>query len=129
MRVRQGVLWVAAPDASWAYQLQFMRSELLHCLNSILGPSDIREIRFREGPVSEDDGDTTPAASGRGEGSDPPPTPEAGALSADDPLAQASQAISDPELRTLFVRSLAKQRRNHLLRNAGGVSSSRDARS
>ena len=55
VRVHRGVLWVAAPDASWAYQFQFMRTELMQCLEAVLGPSDIQEVRFKAGPLPAPD--------------------------------------------------------------------------
>ncbi len=110
LRVQRGVLWVGAPDSSWAYQFQFMRSELLHCLESVLGASDIREVRFKaaERPAS------SPEAA-----PDEPATPEAGTTPVDERLARSAQSIPDPALRALFVRSLAKQQQNRLRHEAG----------
>jgi hypothetical protein len=112
MRVHRGVLWVAAPDASWAYQFQFMRSEVMQCLQSVLGQTDIHEVRFKAGAI--------PAAAEQPAPDDlkPSPLPE---LSADDPLARAAAAIPDAGMRALFMRSLAKQRQNRMRRAAEGA--------
>jgi len=109
MRVQRGVLWVAAPDASWAYQFQFMRSELMQCLESVLGPTDIHEVRFKAGAI--------PPAGAEPEDrhAQPEPAPE---IASDDPLARAAEAIPDPGMRALFTRSLAKQRQNRMRRAA-----------
>jgi len=97
LRVRKGILWVGAPDASWAYQLQFMRTEVLGRLESVLGSSDVREVRFKEAelPAPESPPAATPA---------PPP------VAPDPALVRAAEAIQDPALRALFIRSMARQR-------------------
>jgi hypothetical protein len=102
LRVQRGVLWVGAPDASWAYQFQFLRSELLQCLVTVLGPSDIRELRFKEAEL--------PAAAAEAPGDPAAPTALEEAP-VDPELAHAAERIADPVLRALFVRSLSKQRR------------------
>lgn len=112
-RVQRGVLWVAAPDASWAYQFQFMRSEILQCLRTVLGPSDIQDVRFKAGALPE----AEPVHA-------PEPVAEQLTVAPDDPLARAAEAIPDPAMRALFVRSLAKQRQNRQRREAPGTEKS-----
>ena len=109
LRVHRGVLWVGAPDASWAYQFQFMRSELLHCLESVLGTTDIHEVRFKATEL--------PAAAA--EVPDPVGALDSADVPVDEGLSRSAENISDPALRALFVRSLAKQRQNRLRREAG----------
>jgi len=110
LRVQRGVLWVGAPDASWAYQFQFMRSELLQCLESVLGPTDIREVRFKAAEL--------PAGEDRAQ-PDHGIAPETEAPPVDERLARSAESIADPALRALFVRSLSKQRHNRLRRESG----------
>jgi hypothetical protein len=104
LRVRRGVLWVAAPDSSWAYQLQFMRTEILQRLEGALGSSDVREVRFKEAPLP------APADAPR------PPAPAEPDPLPDERLVRAAEAIADPALRALFVRSLTKQRQRFAAR-------------
>ena len=71
-RLQQGTLWIAAPDSSWAYQLQFLKQELLAAIRTGLPAFPVRELRFKVGalPASQasaqdaarSDGDS-PAAS------------------------------------------------------------------
>jgi hypothetical protein len=110
LRVHRGVLWVGAPDASWAYQFQFMRSELLHCLEAVLGATDIHEVRFKATELPASAAAAVPDPAGALDSTDVP---------VDEGLARSAETISDPALRALFVRSLAKQRQNRLRREAG----------
>lgn len=109
LRVHRGVLWVGAPDASWAYQFQFMRSELLHCLESVLGATDIHEVRFKAAELPASAAAALPDPAGEPGSTDVP---------VDEGLARSAERIADSALRALFVRSLAKQRQNRLRREA-----------
>lgn len=127
-RLEGGTLWIAAPDACWAYELQFFKPELLASVQAFLESRAISDVRFCAVPAEA----APPAAAGPGIGADggriptappprtggrpgarpegpgePPETPEA--------LARASAAIGDPALREVFRRSLAKQRRARAL--------------
>lgn len=61
-RMAGHILWINALDASWAYQLQFMKHELLESVQVFMGSEDITELRFRQGEphatVDEDEAAT-----------------------------------------------------------------------
>jgi hypothetical protein len=100
-RLQGGLLWVAAPDSSWAYQLQFLKQELLGGLRAGLENCPVTDLRFKVGPLptaAESSGAASPAQPA------PPsePTPE---------LARAAEAIADPALRGAFLRAMSKQAR------------------
>jgi hypothetical protein len=114
-RLQGGLLWVAAPDSSWAYQLQFLKQELLGGLRAGLENCPVTDLRFKVGPMPAEPADADSAAGANpsrertspGERSSsrepaPPPAPE---------LARAADAIADPTLRGAFLRTLSKQAR------------------
>ena len=65
-RMAGQTLWINALDASWAYQLQFMKRELLESVQVFMGTADITELRFKPGELhsaSEDEHTKNTAAS------------------------------------------------------------------
>jgi hypothetical protein len=65
-RMAGQTLWINALDASWAYQLQFMKHELLESVQVFMGTADITELRFKQGALhsaSEDEHTKDTAAS------------------------------------------------------------------
>ena len=48
-RISRQTLWINALDASWAYQLQFMKHELLESVQVFMGATEITDLRFKEG--------------------------------------------------------------------------------
>jgi Dna[CI] antecedent, DciA len=50
-RLEGSVLWIAAPDASWAYELQFFKAELLSSVQAFLESRAVSDLRFRVGEV------------------------------------------------------------------------------
>jgi hypothetical protein len=134
LRLARGVLWVAAPDASWAYQLQFMKTDLLRSVRAYLGSDAVADLRFKEAP-SVDAAAPEPSSApppGLAAGPAGGPTPAPGLAPAPspappgawpvpapvaEPLARAARSIQDEGLRAAFVRTLAKQRRSQERRN------------
>jgi len=46
-RLRNGILWIEVRDAAWRQELTMMRTGLVEKINSALGASVVKEIRFR----------------------------------------------------------------------------------
>jgi hypothetical protein len=139
-RLQQGLLWIAAPDSSWAYQLQFLKAELLAGIQLGLPGAGVNELRFKVGliPAPLDAGDAAPGADGTRQVTPAPtrnlvmgssregethgsesseqavPAPHA-AFSVDEPpspdLAHAAESIADPILRKAFLHAMGKQAR------------------
>jgi hypothetical protein len=93
---KDGTLHVATSSATWAFELDRMRTEIVSRLGEALGESAPKELRFRPGPIPE-----PPAAAPQ----DPPeatpePTPEVR-----QEAASAASAIEDPELRLMVEKA------------------------
>lgn len=71
-RIARGTLWINAADASWAYQLQFLKNEILQSVQAFLGSQTIGELRFKMGEIPAPD-PQPPEAAGE-TGSNPTPT-------------------------------------------------------
>ncbi len=128
-RLEKGVLWIDAPDASWAFELQFFKSELLGSVRAFLESEAVRDLRFQNGappgagePPNSTRGADAPGAwpeQPRQAGSPPanplpsqhPPSSPARSPAIPPALVRASVAISDPALREAFQRSLARRGR------------------
>ena len=93
---KDGTLHVATSSATWAFELDRMRTEIAGRLTDALGESAPNKLRFRPGPLPE------PAAQPVSETRDrpPEPSPEAGREAA-----SAAAAIADPELREMVERA------------------------
>jgi predicted nucleic acid-binding Zn ribbon protein len=50
-----GVLIVHVASAVWALELRFQAEEIKRRLNELLGEDAVREVRFVEGPLSQED--------------------------------------------------------------------------
>jgi len=123
-------LVVAAPDACWAYELQFFKAELLSSVQAFLASQAVAEVRFRvavpgdaapapQAPAPAAAERTAAAHPGGAAGAEPAPASAAAPPDAPPALARAAGAIGDPALREVFQRSLAKQRRNRAAGAAG----------
>ena len=130
-------LVVAAPDACWAYELQFFKAEVLSSVQAFLASQAVAEVRFRvAAPGDAAPAPQAPAAAGAAArtataehtaaaepgaaaGAEPAPASAAAPPDAPPALALAAGAIGDPALRAVFQRSLAKQRRNRAAGAAG----------
>lgn len=121
-RIARGVLWINALDSGWAFNLQFVKSDLLNAARVFLGNDDIRELRYKAGAMSgaaEADGARPRAAAlepaagapPRAEPAAAPPSiaPAAGA-GASAPGPAPEPPIADATLKTHFMRASAKLR-------------------
>ena len=93
---KDGTLHVATSSATWAFELDRMRTEIVSRLAEALGESAPKELRFRPGPVPEP---PAPASSGP-----PEPAPEA-TPEVRREAASAAAAIDDPELRSMVEKA------------------------
>ena len=122
-RIAKGVLWITALDTGWAFNLQFVKADILSAARTFLGSEEIREIRFKSGPLPEaaaarkqgqagtaeaapaalpeSSAATEPAAQG------PPSAPAAPAARAA-PAEPVASPIADARLRERFQRVSAK---------------------
>ena len=115
LRLAKRVLWIAATDACWAYELQFFKSDLLHSVKNHLGGDAVQDIRFQAVPQGESMDSSEPAH--------PPPATHQPALSPPlegaaetDPgnavpseaLSLAARTIQDPTLRASFLRTFGR---------------------
>lgn len=93
---RDGTLHVATSSATWAFELDRMRTEIAERLAENVGESAPKALRFRPGPVPEPGttADSQPAPE------PPEPTPEVRREAA-----SAASPIEDPELRELVSRA------------------------
>jgi hypothetical protein len=138
-RLEKGVLWIDAPDASWAFELQFFKSELLGSVRAFLESEAVRDLRFQNGapPGAGEPPNSTRGADAPGarpeqtrQAGSPPANPLPSQHPSSSParspaippalvrapaippaLVRASVAISDPALREAFQRSLARRGR------------------
>jgi hypothetical protein len=95
---KDGTLHVATSSATWAFELDQMRTEIVARLKEAVGESAPKELRFRPGPLPEP---AAPPPASSPERS-PEPTPEVRRTAA-----SAAAAIEDPELR-LTVEKAAR---------------------
>lgn len=104
LRLKGGVLWVAAKDSAWVYELQFFKEELLCSVNTFLESGEVKELRFRLGEIPPPEGEAaaSPAHPGTAAKDQPPPDPQAQAL---------ANAIPESTLRKRFLRAYSKRRR------------------
>ena len=51
-RLRDGILFVATRSSVWAYELTFMKEEIIRLLNERIGRPLVRDIRFKVGTVT-----------------------------------------------------------------------------
>jgi len=117
-RVQGDLLWVATPDACWAYELQFFKPELVASVQAFLGSEAIRDLRFvvargAAAALPPAAAQSTPAAPVVPDPALPPAGPAATPVPVGTPaaLVRAAEQIGDPALRGVFQRSLAKMRR------------------
>ena len=93
---KDGTLHVATSSATWAFELDRMRTEIVAQLEEALGESAPKELRFRPGPIPEP---PAPAAADSPE-QRPEPTPEVR-----QEAASAASAIDDPDLRLMVEKA------------------------
>jgi hypothetical protein len=100
--LERGVLRIRVPDARWRNVLHKMRGPILSRLTAVAGDLAPRQLGFLEtatpGPVAASETEEGPSASAA-EIQQAPTPPLA--------VAQAAEAISDPDLRARFLASAA----------------------
>ncbi len=103
IKLERGTLWIGAPDASWAYQLQFVKGELQEAvaafLQSHLQTEAVTDLRFRAATRPVETLPTEAPAQAVLE------VPQA----ASPCTSQAPTAIPDSALRERFARVRVKQ--------------------
>ena len=114
-RIAGNTLWINALDSSWAFQLQFLKEEILPAIQVFLSSAAISDLRFKAGAV--------PEAAQKAEETPPPPATvvkdsvensvenaveDAAEHAAETP--GPAQKIADPSLRKTFARWLARQK-------------------
>lgn len=118
-RIARGVLWINAIDQGWAFNLQFVKSDLLNAARTFLGNQEIREVRYKAGPVPGVPGEAAPSDAGVAREAAAPPqeTPTKSAAVADADAASAPPSVADKELpiadaklKEFFLRAAAKLR-------------------
>lgn len=120
-RLQQGVLWITAPDSSWAYQLQFLKQDFLGGIRTGMPDVSVSDVRFKVGALpakaSAPAGAPPAPAAGRAPVSPPAarsePHPEAQPSGPAGLLDRAAAAIGDATLRDAFHRAMTKQARRN----------------
>jgi hypothetical protein len=105
--LKNEVLTVRVENPAWLHHLNFLKDELLQRLNEELPSLQIKEIRFRQGPldrIEPQPPSANPEPNLRSQSASQPSKP----LSSDE--IKLLQDISDPELRGDLERLLKRQR-------------------
>jgi hypothetical protein len=93
---KDGTLHVATSSATWAFELDRMRTEIVAQLAEALGESAPKAFRFRPGPLPE------PPAPAPADMSEQAPEPSSEVRQE---AASAAAAIADPELREMVEKA------------------------
>jgi len=93
---KDGTLHVATSSATWAFELDRMRTEIVSQLEEALGETAPKALRFRPGPLPEPS--APPAA-------DAPKAPPEASPEVRQEAASAAAAIDDPELRLMVEKA------------------------
>ena len=110
--LKDGVLQVRVANSAWLHHLRFLEQDLRHKLNEELPSIEIKELRFRHGPL-----DTVPpvvSSIRSGDASVPQNCEEEHKVPSKEQL-KLLKAVSDPDLRrnleSLLKRQLNRSRR------------------
>ena len=105
LRIYRGRLVVEVPERSWARQLRRFEGALLDRVNRLLGERRVNDVEWHANPAL--DGAAPPSPPRK------PPVREKMRQedASDASLHAAAQAIGDPELRELFLRTARKMAR------------------
>ncbi len=104
-RLAGHLLWINTVDAGWAYQLQFMKRDLLESIQLFMGAPTVTELRFRQGEIPP----PATAEQSVAQKARPSSRPRRGDVPVGD--APGSAAIADEALRDSFSRWHGKQQR------------------
>ena len=106
-----GVLQVRVANSAWLHHLRFLEKDLRHKLNKELPSLEIKELRFRQGPLDQVkplESSTSPEEIPAPQSHQEKPTP------LDPEQLRLLQSVTDPELRrnleSLLRRQLARPR-------------------
>ena len=113
-RLQRGLLWITAPDSSWAYQLQFLKQELLGSLRAGVPNCPVTDLRFKVGALPVPQATPPQPGAAPSPGAEPAPNGEPPAPAIAPELARAAASIADPALRSAFLRAMAKQAQHRL---------------
>ena len=103
-RLAGNILWINAADASWAYQLQFLKREMVESIQVFMESQAVTDLRFKVGEIPQTA--SIPAAA------PPAPSDPAPAGTKDEaPPPAALATIADSSLRDSFSRWIAVNRR------------------
>lgn len=110
--LRDGVLQVRVANPAWLHHLRFLEQDLRHKLNKELPSLEIKELRFRQGPLDTVQPVVSSASSG--DASAPQNSEEEHTVPSEEQL-KLLEAVSDPDLRrnleSLLKRQLDRSRR------------------
>ena len=122
-RIAGNTLWINALDSSWAFQLQFLKEEILPAIQVFLSSAAISDLRFKAGalPESAQKAEETPpppatvvedSVEDSGEDAAEHAAEDAGEHTAETPgpAQKIADKIADPSLRKTFARWLARQK-------------------
>jgi hypothetical protein len=100
--LKRGVLFVRVSAPVWMHQLQFMKEEILGRVRELLGPEEVRNLRFCIGeiPLSPPGGAQAPPI-------DPALPPLAGRDRT--MMRESLENVRDPELRTILERVMTRE--------------------
>jgi hypothetical protein len=105
-RIAKGVLWITALDTGWAFNLQFVKADILNAARTFLESDEIRDIRFKAGPLPEAAAPRREGEPGKTESAVPAPAAAEAASAA--PAEATASPIADAKLRERFQRVSAK---------------------
>jgi predicted nucleic acid-binding Zn ribbon protein len=105
--LQNGVLTVGVENPAWLHHLRFLRGELLQRLDKQLPSSNIKEVRFRQGPLDRIEAPPTSTNSARNAHSQRGSQPSRPLSSHQIKLLQS---VPDPELRRDLEGLLKRQR-------------------
>ena len=104
--LNKGVLQVRVANSAWLHHLRFLEKDLLSKINKKLPSLEIRELRFRQGPLDQAESvefSTSPEEIPAPQNHQEKPTP------LDPEQSRLLQSVTDPELRRNLESLLRKQ--------------------
>ena len=60
-RIKGNTLWINTVDSAWAFQLQFLKHELLESVQVFMDTREIGELRFKQGDLHDSEEGPAPA--------------------------------------------------------------------
>ncbi len=103
-RLVGNILWINAADASWAYQLQFLKREMVESIQVFMESQAVSDLRFKVGEIPQTASISAAAPPVRRD-------PASAGTKDEAPPPAALAAIADSSLRDSFSRWIAVNRR------------------